>query len=647
MIGLDVRVGAVLEKQARLRVIVGRPHERRRACVVCRVRIGAFVEQTLYFSDVAVQHRAHQGRCRKRRRFSSRFVGPFRSPIDPFLDRGNLFCRERSRGRHLHPEPVADQPLIQPARGAVAATDDRSGAAAHRVGAPIEAEPVLMNRRSVAAVAVLPEDRLDVADEIDAGLRRRRGRRLDRQTAGIVRPQRIGERHSRVAQVAFDLVAVRLRPLPHPLHQIVERSDLLRLTEAAVSRDAIDALGEELFVSRCRDSALQDLLQKDRHEQITGAVHGQQRPLDPAVEWRDFFVRRLVAAVLGIGRLASDTLVQTVARKPEAAVDRVPDVRGRDGAILRRDDAGERRSADVRGEASSRRESFEGERPRSAADPDFDAGELASLFRVVGRLAQLLDDLRGVLPDRIGLELDTGNRFGAGADGGVKVEQLRSGGTHRETAGKRGWKFVQTENRDVSAHRRTGQIRALRRAAAVRFREQLDERHRVDETLPGHVAVAPVARRGPGEPFSDEMFVDGVVADAQAGSVLSLVGYVAVGVEHELAVPVVGNLDAVESAVVPAEEHLRACERFERCLAVLPFLLRARHRFDAGFPESVRPCCERGGDACASSGADQSTDAHIDSPRSGPMVPDSTVSTCKLSSLVRREDLCVCGRYAL
>ena len=117
-------------------------------------------------------------------------------------------------------------------------------------------------------------------------------------------------------------------------------------------------------------------------------------------------------------------------------------------------------------------------------------------------------------------------------------------------------------------------------------------------------------------------------------------------VEHELAVPVVGNLDAVESAVVPAEERLRAGERFERCLAVLPFLLRARHRFDAGFPESVRPCCERGGDACASSGADQSTDAHIDLP--GPrIVPDSTVSTGKLSSLVRREDLRVCGRYAL
>src|SRR5438132_14108195 len=90
-------------------------------------------------------------------------------PIDPFLDRGNLFCRERSRGRHLHPEPVVDQPLIQPARGAVAGTGDLSGPAGHRLGPLIESKPAYSYRQCVLAIADLAYSCVHVAHAIDSG----------------------------------------------------------------------------------------------------------------------------------------------------------------------------------------------------------------------------------------------------------------------------------------------------------------------------------------------------------------------------------------------------------------------------------------------------------------------------------------------
>src|SRR5471030_300519 len=56
---------------------------------------------------------------------------------------------------------------------AVARSDDGDGAAAHRVAPAIKAQVVVLLRWTVAAVAVLPEDRLHVADEINPGGRLR------------------------------------------------------------------------------------------------------------------------------------------------------------------------------------------------------------------------------------------------------------------------------------------------------------------------------------------------------------------------------------------------------------------------------------------------------------------------------------------
>src|SRR5712671_4388874 len=55
----------------------------------------------------------------------------------------------------------------------------------------------------------------------------------DAHAAWIVRTERLGECHPRIAQITVDVVAIRPPPFVHPPGEIVERLDHLGLTEAA------------------------------------------------------------------------------------------------------------------------------------------------------------------------------------------------------------------------------------------------------------------------------------------------------------------------------------------------------------------------------------------------------------------------------
>src|SRR5262249_28290586 len=95
---------------------------------------------------------------------------PLRSLIHPRPDHGYLFGFQRAGRWHLRPGAVASDPRHEQARTAVARTDDSRTrrAAAHRVATPIQPEPVHLLAGAVAAVALLPQDRLHVAAEVDA-----------------------------------------------------------------------------------------------------------------------------------------------------------------------------------------------------------------------------------------------------------------------------------------------------------------------------------------------------------------------------------------------------------------------------------------------------------------------------------------------
>src|SRR5207248_8872066 len=109
-------------------------------------------------------------------RLTSRFVRPYRALVYPRFDHFDLVRRQRAGRRHLPAVQVPNQPLIQAAAVAVAGTDVGDRAAAHRVAAAIEPESVHLLGGTVAAVALLSKDRLDVASEIHAR-RRLRGTR--------------------------------------------------------------------------------------------------------------------------------------------------------------------------------------------------------------------------------------------------------------------------------------------------------------------------------------------------------------------------------------------------------------------------------------------------------------------------------------
>jgi hypothetical protein len=101
---------------------------------------------------------------------------------------------------------------------------------------------------------------------------------------------------------------------------------------------------------------------------------------------------------------------------------------------------------------------------------------------------------------------------------------------------------------------------------------------RVDESLAGNVAVAPIARCRPREPFVDEMLAKRNVWRVQHEAVGTVRWPVAVRIEHELAVPLLRNLDAIETARILARKLLRACNRRERPLRLRPWFVLARNR---------------------------------------------------------------------
>ena len=77
------------------------------------------------------------------------------------------------------------------------------------------------------------------------------------------------------------------------------------------------------------------------------------------------------------------------------------------------------------------------------------------------------------------------------------------------------------------------------------------------------------------------------VADPKRRSLRAGVGHEAVRVKRELAVPVVGDLDLVEAAVVRTEEGLRARQRIELRIARLPLLRRTGTGVMPGRPSAV------------------------------------------------------------
>src|SRR5262249_13168590 len=120
-----------------------------------------------------------------------RLVGPFGAFVDPLLERRDVLRRQRTGRRHLDAELRADETLIEAAAFGVAGADIGLRAAAHRVGTPIETEAVHLLLGTVAAQAMLAEDRLHVAAEVDlaSGLGAQKGRGRQDETEGE-RPRR-------------------------------------------------------------------------------------------------------------------------------------------------------------------------------------------------------------------------------------------------------------------------------------------------------------------------------------------------------------------------------------------------------------------------------------------------------------------------
>src|SRR5437016_421176 len=121
------------------------------------------------------------------------------------------------------------------------------------------------------AAAAVTSILVSVRDSLMVSSSSRLSKISDAHAAWIVRTERLGECHPRIAQIAVDVVAIRRTPFVHPSGEIVERLDHLGLTEAAVTGDAIDALRQQGLPSGCHHRLLQRLLEEDRDEQIAGA----------------------------------------------------------------------------------------------------------------------------------------------------------------------------------------------------------------------------------------------------------------------------------------------------------------------------------------------------------------------------------------
>src|SRR5262249_28294683 len=101
------------------------------------------------------------------RRVSREVVRPFGALIDPCLDGIDLLLAERAGSGHLWAVLAPDQFQVKPADCAVAGHDHGRGPAPHRVAAAVEPEAMHLLRWPVALNAVLLQERLNVATEID------------------------------------------------------------------------------------------------------------------------------------------------------------------------------------------------------------------------------------------------------------------------------------------------------------------------------------------------------------------------------------------------------------------------------------------------------------------------------------------------
>ncbi len=203
---MRIDVGAGIEEQTQFVDVRHRPHQRGGAGGIGHVRVGACREQLLHEAGIAIQGGEHQrsrsagapqsddggiaaqhpvgGRAiavsnqrdqalgvtvdMKSRRDTREGVWPFGALVDPGFHDRDLIGGEWTRRRHLRTERRANQSVVQPAAIRVAGPDVRLPAASHRIGAPIEPEPVHLLIGTVTAVAVVAKDRLNVATEVHA-----------------------------------------------------------------------------------------------------------------------------------------------------------------------------------------------------------------------------------------------------------------------------------------------------------------------------------------------------------------------------------------------------------------------------------------------------------------------------------------------
>ena len=110
------------------------------------------------------------------------------------------------------------------------------------------------------------------------------------------------------------------------------------------------------------------------------------------------------------------------------------------------------------------------------------------------------------------------------------------------------------------------------------------------------------------------MFTIRRVAHPQLSAALTAVRDISVRIQHEIAVPLLGDLHAIRAAVVLAEQRFRARQCFERRIDGFPRLLRTRNRRHPRLAHGAR--ADRNGDGRRRNedGNYQRTSSHVVSP---------------------------------
>ena len=225
-------------------------------------------------------------------------------------------------------------------------------------------------------------------------------------------------------------------------------------------------------------------------------------------------------------------------------------------------------------------------RPRSAGDV---LGHVAELLPAgveherVGRAERGLDrrhDRRLVVGREGELRRDPGKRLSDQIEVEKVVEELivTHDAAHRQRRHIRLRVLLDGHAGDVAAHGMASEVRAPR--VADEAVEELAEGVGVLHALSHIVAVLAVARRCPRVAVRHEGLADARVADGQ----LEADAAEAVGIEHEVPVPVVGDLDPIAGAIMDAPRARRAGpgERVERQLALVDEIGRRRTGEDGG-----------------------------------------------------------------